>query len=579
VLLLEERLKRKRAETFPEATTADEYFLLSSIDTVLRSRDLSYQEIERGITEGRDDGGIDAVYTFLNGKLVEDELSCTVGDRPRIELEVVQVKNEDGFKETAIQKLIDHLPLLVRAEQPPDLDIEFNERLRERFEVFRQLCSCTSFASIFVRVWYITRAVDSPHTKVQKKASRLSALVADELSGAEVLPRFIGAQELNIEARRRTTLVLKLQAIERPLSAEKGGLVCLVSLRDWYNFISGEDGSILESIFEENVRGFVGNTRINRSIARSLSEGDDSSADFWWLNNGVTVLGRRVESRHRTLTIEDPQVVNGLQTSRSIYQHFRSLTLTPAAEGSGRHLLVRVIQADDDDLSSKIIRATNSQNKIDGGSLRATEPLQRDIEEYFTRMGYYYERRKNHYKSAGVTRDKLIEVLEVAQAMAAILLCEPHVSRGQPSALVRDPRYAKIFDSKTPLGAYTNATFIVRRVDRYLVSAHPGLSRQARSNVRFQLARVAAAFALAAYKPKPAALAYLEPELFTDDRLDPVYEWTLERRRAAESATRNADQNVLAKSAEWSRQIDEQLEYFSSKNRWPTAIPSAWGKG
>src|SRR4051812_22194689 len=163
-------------------------------------------------------------------------------------------------------------------------------------------------------------------------------------------------------------------------------------------------------------------------------------------------------------------------------------------------------------------------------------------------MGYYYERRKNHYKNAGVTRDKLIEVLEVAQSLAAILLCEPHVSRGQPSVLVRDPRYAKIFDSKTPLGAYLNATFIVRRIDRYLVSAHPGLSRQACSNVRFQLARVAAAFAVASSKPKPAALVYLEPELFTDERLNPVYEWTIERRRTAEHATRNSDQNVLAKS-------------------------------
>ena len=577
VLLLEERLKRKRVETHPEVSS-DEYFLLSSVDTVLRSRDLSYQEIDHGITEGANDGGIDAVYTFLNGKLIDEIPSKATGDKPHIELEIIQVKNESGFQETALQRLIDHTPLLLRSEAPPDLDIEFNERLRERFEIFRELCSSANFASICVRVWYITRAVDLPNMKVQKKADRLRAVIANELTGVTVLPCFIGAKDLNIEARRRSTPPLKLQATERPLSGDKGGYVCLISLKDWYQFISGDDGSILETLFEENVRGFVGNTRINRSIVRSLGEGDESSADFWWLNNGVTVLGRRVEVRHKTITIDDPQIVNGLQTSRSIYQHFRSTGSASGHEGSRRHLLVRVIEADDEILSSRIIRATNSQNRMDGASLRATEPLQREIEEYLSNVGYYYERRKNHYKNLGMPRGKIIEVLEVAQAMAAILLCEPHVSRGQPSTLVGEQRYGGIFDSKIPLGAYLNATLIIRRIDRYLTEGQPGLNRQQRGNVRFQLARTATAFALSSSRPKPSSLLYLEPELFTDDRLDPIYEWTVERRHAAEYSTQNSDENVLAKSAEWSRQINEQLDYFSSKNRWPMAIPSAWGK-
>jgi len=145
VLLLEERLKRKKAETFPDAKF-DYFFLLDSIDTVLKSRDLSYREIEHGITEGHDDGGIDAVYTFLNGKLVDDEYAATTGDGQRIELDVIQAKNESGFHEAAIQKLIDHLPLLVRPEPPAGLEIEFNEQVIERFAIFRKLCSSISFA-------------------------------------------------------------------------------------------------------------------------------------------------------------------------------------------------------------------------------------------------------------------------------------------------------------------------------------------------------------------------------------------------------------------------------------------------
>ena len=45
------------------------------------------------------------------------------------------------------------------------------------------------------------------------------------------------------------------------------------------------------SIFESNVRDYQGNTDVNEGIAASL--GTASSEDFWWLNNGVTVLATK----------------------------------------------------------------------------------------------------------------------------------------------------------------------------------------------------------------------------------------------------------------------------------------------
>jgi len=86
ILLLEARLSQQLTETYPEASSG-EFFLVSSIDTLLRRRQLSYQQIEEGITEGSNDGGIDAVFTFLNGTLVEDD-SVRAPARSMIELEV-----------------------------------------------------------------------------------------------------------------------------------------------------------------------------------------------------------------------------------------------------------------------------------------------------------------------------------------------------------------------------------------------------------------------------------------------------------------------------------------------------------
>ena len=137
VLLLEKRLERQRAQIHPNSSVND-FFLISSIDTVLRSYNLSYRQIEEGITDGAHDGGIDAVYTFLNGRLIDDDRQKVPHEAP-IDIEIVQAKNEKGFREDALQKLYYSLPLLLDINSPPGLTDEFNARILERFEIFRSM--------------------------------------------------------------------------------------------------------------------------------------------------------------------------------------------------------------------------------------------------------------------------------------------------------------------------------------------------------------------------------------------------------------------------------------------------------
>jgi hypothetical protein len=112
VLLLEQRLRQAQADTYP-GSSIEEYFLINCVDTILRRRGLSGRQIEDGIVDGSDDGGIDAVYLFVNGQLVEDDSELTNSDNIEVELEIIQAKYESGFKELAIQRLLDHLPILL----------------------------------------------------------------------------------------------------------------------------------------------------------------------------------------------------------------------------------------------------------------------------------------------------------------------------------------------------------------------------------------------------------------------------------------------------------------------------------
>ena len=563
----------RKDETHP-GVSDDDYFLISSVDTVLRHRGLSYQQVEDGLTEGANDGGIDAVYVFLNGLPVEDD-STPASANSHLELEIIQAKNERGFKETPFQRLVDHLPVLLQLEETPEMRTEFNQRLLDRFEIFRStfLRASGRFPNLSVRVRYVTKSVDPPNDKVNLKASRLMDKVRESFREADVDVDFVGAAELNSRARERLTTVLNLKITEGPMSADKGGLVCLISLDEWFAFITSPDGRLRDEIFEENVRGYEGSTTINKSIAESLRQGGDTSPDFWWLNNGVTVLGRRVQTSGKKLVLEDPQIVNGLQTSRTIFQSFSSNSATETNgqagdAGDGRNLLVRVIETQDESLASQIIKATNSQNRVSVASLRATEPFQRDIEEYFSRHGLFYERKKNQYKNQGKPRGQIVEVLELAQAVAAILLYQPHTARGAPSKLVRDPEYQRVFNRQTPFGAYYNSVLVLRRIDDFL-EREVSLNRQQRGNIRFHLARAATAFALSSSRPRPVAVTKLNLDSFDSRRLRPVLAWVEEARDAAEKATGSNDLNVLAKSAEWSREIDRRLSRYTSKSRWP----------
>ncbi|GGO56605.1 hypothetical protein GCM10012287_50580 [Streptomyces daqingensis] len=577
VLILEERIRQQKSETYPDLSDQD-FFLINSTDTVLRLKGLSGRQVEDGIVDGSDDGGIDAVYLFLDGQLVEDTSEKSHGESPQLELEIIQAKYESGFKEVTLQRLLDHLPLLLQLDESAALGAEFNPRVLERFQSFRQtyLSVASKFPELSINIRYITKSPEDPHEKVRAKASRLERQVTSLFHGSRVSVELIGANELNSRARQRRATTSTLRLSEGPISSEKGGFVCLVSLADYFDFITEGDDRLRDEIFEENVRDYEGATVINRGIAQSLREGDASVADFWWLNNGVTIIGKRVQPSSRRLQIEDPQIVNGLQTSRNLYHYFHGLSRkdneTPASHGELRQLLVRVIETQDEEIAAQVIKATNSQNRVSAASLRSTEPFQRDIEEYFQRHGLYYERKKNHYKNLQKPRAQIVEVLELAQAVGAVLLQQPNVSRGTPSALVRGKLYERVFSTKTPLAAYLNCLLLVRTVDEFLAKNSGMGGRHDRSNVRFHLARSASAFALTSSRPRPKSLTELDLSVLTPQFLLEVYGWVIDARDRASKVVGTVDPSVLAKGAEWVAQIDRQLSRYTDKSRWPKKL-------
>jgi hypothetical protein len=121
-------------------------------------------------------------------------------------------------------------------------------------------------------------------------------------------------------------------------------------------------------LFSRNVRHSLGLTRINSGIAATLREEPEN---FWYFNNGITILcdrvdpyypGRRHPDHPVELRLRHATVVNGAQTITSIHMAMQDSVHTVG----DADVAVRVIALGDDYAlyANRIAEATNTQNDI-----------------------------------------------------------------------------------------------------------------------------------------------------------------------------------------------------------------------
>lgn len=79
---------------------------------------------------------------------------------------------------------------------------------------------------------------------------------------------------------------------------------------DFLKLISSEQGDMLRNIFYDNVRDFQGFNSVNSEIKNTL-EDQDSKDKFALLNNGITIVAKKINKTGYTFNISDYQIVNG----------------------------------------------------------------------------------------------------------------------------------------------------------------------------------------------------------------------------------------------------------------------------
>lgn len=511
-IILEQILEQQQQERAPTSAKS-EFFELFVAEQVLKEHDLGYDELESGLMGGGQDGGIDAMYVLVNGELAQDDFDLgPLKKNVLIEAVLVQAKLSDGFGEGAIEKLTAATEDLFNLAKDLDaLKSIYNDGLRSAAENFRRIYKglASKFPTLRFRYIYASKGAEV-HPNVQRKKDILGEKLHGLFSQAEYVFDFLGASDLLALARREPPTAYELTLAENPISsAGEVGYVSLVKIRDFDRFLRNESGHLRRNLFESNVRDYQGSTTVNEEIAQSLRA---KGEDFWWLNNGVTIVATKATVSAKTLTLEDPQIVNGLQTSTEIFRYFRDAN----TEGDDRNLLVRAIVPTKAESRDRIIKATNSQTSIPPASLRATDKIHRDIEEYLRPYGLFYDRRKNLHKNEGRPLEQIISISFMAQAIMSILLQRPDDARARPSSLLKkDDDYLKVFSLALPIDVYRVCAFLVKKVDT-LLRANGTLDARERNNLRFYVAMHVAALAVGQPAPSASQIAALKVDAVDD---------------------------------------------------------------
>lgn len=234
----------------------------------------------------------------------------------------------------------------------------------------------------------------------------------------------------------------------------------LTDVESWVFSMKGSDVADLYSrsgirVFARNIRGFLGETPVNRSMVETLEQEPER---FFYYNNGITVVCDQAEKGSRKgkdfLVVGNPQIINGQQTTRTL--------AAQAKHADNASVLVKVIQiprekgnGNDhfDSLISQIVAGTNWQNAISAADLMANDRRQIEIEREFRKLGYIYVRKKQSKSEAKrlstMKYQRAVKKEELARCVAGCDL-DPVLPRSGINNLFESELYPVVFPCADP---------------------------------------------------------------------------------------------------------------------------------
>jgi len=394
------------------------------------------------VTGSGGDTGIDSVAVIVNGALVTDaelvEELATKNAFVDATFVFVQAERSAAFESAKIGQF--GFGVADFFKDKPSLPR--NERIAQAAEIMAAVYARSSRftrGNPVCRLYYATtgRWVGDKALEARRAAAREDLLhlnIFREVDfipvGADLIQRFY-SESKNAIARDFT---FASKTVVPESKGVKEAYLGLLPAPEFIDLLDDGSGSILKSIFYDNVRDWQQYNAVNAEIKASL-QSDAQRARFALMNNGVTIIAKTLRTTGNRCHIEDYQIVNGCQTSHVLYDNRALLDNSVVVP-------VRLIATDDEEVIASIVKATNRQTEVKEEQLIALSDFQKKLEAYFATFQeprrLYYERRSRQYTSgSGVEKTRIITPTTLIRAYASSFLEEPHRTTRTYNALLQ----------------------------------------------------------------------------------------------------------------------------------------------
>lgn len=383
----------------------------------------SFIERENYITDGPDDGGVDAFFidyekksiTFIQSKFRTNEANFV-----NKEIELEEILKMD------IDRIVD-------GEETDEDGKRYNGKIIQMIEKIRQIPDIGRYNYDVIILANLHKYKDS---QLKKLTGGFCVKVFDfEKSYKKLLfPIVTGAYynadeiQINLSLANKESNEGRISYSVQTEFSECKIMVLFIPLIEIAKIVYKYKNSILK--YNPRCYLSLANNEVNPKIEKTVK--NKVTNEFALFNNGITILSDKTEFNSKVakkdtaqLIITNPQIINGGQTAYTLAKIYEDL-LESGNENflifDNKEVLVKVITffdcAGGEEKKLKLIedlsRATNEQSVVKESDRRANEKVQINYQaNIFEEFGYFYNRKRGEFfdglNKKYITKDKVID--------------------------------------------------------------------------------------------------------------------------------------------------------------------------
>jgi len=398
---------------------------------------------ERVNVGGKKDMGIDGIAIKLNGLFIKDieEVKDLIKKLPRLNIEFIfiQSKYKSNFDKGEFNNFCDGVREFLSERQKQPVSDEIKELIKIKEFLLSENAVYKWEDNPSIRLYYVVMGKwhNSQHQLALADTFKEDILALNTYKaplihfvGVDGFKSILDSNENNFEVVINSIDTMPLTSVEKV----DNSCILLCYASELKKILTTPDGLIRKSLFDDNVRDYQGDNSINSEIGNTIQT---EPQKFALLNNGITIVCEKYIPSNRQITLKNPQIVNGCQTSHVIFHNsdeFDTLSKVP--------IVIKLISTNDSEITNQIVRGTNRQNIVLDEAFEATKKFHKDLEDFVNALSpdyerFYYERRSKQYDhNPSISNWQKLNLRIILQSFIGMFLNEPHISHRHESKLL-----------------------------------------------------------------------------------------------------------------------------------------------